>query len=196
MALAPDPPIFGQTYTDNNGINYVWTTNFTWERAGLDYLYSEPPTPAIIIPAANGDHAQFSTIDAQIGTGITMDTASPYSIVPGAPSVGRFTLAQGKRFLIRAHSKERPIGGKNRFHKFQIFNHVTGLPVGNAGCTMSTNKPRENSHDNIANAIVDTTNGIENLELRKLSGLATNEFRYSVGVLVGVWVEIKEIRQY
>lgn len=51
---------------------------------------------------AAADHVKFNAVLASHGTNITLNTASPYSTVNGAASVGRFTLQPGHIYQLIA----------------------------------------------------------------------------------------------
>jgi len=168
-----------------------------WAKTPKNYFMSEPAAPLVAIPAGIGDHVQF---DAPLVTSgnlseITVDTVSPYSILTNTPSVGRITLAQGGIYLVKGYSHKRPVT-KDPFHRFQIYDVTTGLPIGNEGCSYATAKQKRNSHINMCNAIVDTAAAQKVIELRALSGVATNQFRYSVTSIIGCWIEIIELDRH
>lgn len=49
-----------------------------------------------------GDHIKFDTVHKLVGTGITLDTSTPYVNTNASNSIGRFLLKAGRKYRISA----------------------------------------------------------------------------------------------
>lgn len=83
-----------------------------------------------------GDHVKWDTIteqsSSQSGSSahVVLDTTSPYNIGVGVPSVGRFSLQPGYRYILEGYLTVNLSAGPGASAQGQWFNASTGVAIG------------------------------------------------------------------
>jgi hypothetical protein len=103
------------------------------EVSAAEYLQAEMQTlESDAADIAANDHIQFQTVNGFSGSSIRLDTSTTYTDGGGA-SIGRFTLAAGKTYVLRGTVPEADFSGPTGYIGYSWYNLTGSTRIGNVG---------------------------------------------------------------